>query len=101
VPVTKIMVGVKIKKMLLVNAPGRDTNPILAGLYLPTRIEVEAATAVFAAALDDDEEGEEGGEDGEEVVAVPAVDGPWLLAVFVFELLLGLVEEGGLVEVCD
>ena len=44
VPVTNIMVGVKIKKTLLVKADGRDVKPTLQGLYLPTSMEVEAAT---------------------------------------------------------
>lgn len=65
------MVGVKIKKMLLVKAGGRDARPTLEGLYLPTRIEVEAATA-GAVVVDDDEEDEEEEEDDdwEEVLFV-------------------------------
>ncbi len=94
VPVTKIIVGVKIKKMLLVNTPGRDTNPIFVGLYLPTRIEVEAAT-VFAAVPDEDE-----ADGGGEVAAAPALVGSCLLVIVVTELVVRL-EADGLVDVCD
>ena len=51
VPVTNTVVGVKMKKIFLVRTAGSWVNPILLGLYLPTRIEVEMAVAAVGAVV--------------------------------------------------
>jgi hypothetical protein len=55
------MVGVKMKKILLVKTAGSVVSPTLVGLYLPTRMDVEAATVAVEVEVEvevevDDEE---------------------------------------------